>query len=160
MKDWWTQLNSRERQYLSIGGVFLFCVIAYFFVWSPFTSALNNARNSVDYNQQLLSWMQHAQTQIKQLRQGHHNQQRISNDDLLSITAETLSDNQLSQFTPQVLQSSQNKVKVIFDRVPFDQVVRWLQQTSQKYAIRIDTLNVAKKGKLGMVQASIELATS
>lgn len=157
MKEWWDQLNQRERHYLLSGSLFLLSIFIYFLIWSPFSNAMQNLRNNVAYNRQLVSWMEKAELQLQSLPASHKRTQTISANDLLSSIAQSLTNNKMMSFTPQVQQSAANKVKVSFATVPFDTLIHWLIALQKKHALQIATFAASHQDKSGMVQATVVL---
>src|SRR5688572_17646802 len=57
-KEWWQNLNSRERHIMLIGSVIALLVLFYQFVWSPYLNYVSQLRHHIAADQKLLTWMQ------------------------------------------------------------------------------------------------------
>ena len=69
MKEWWFNLNLREKQMVSMGAAIIILGLLYVLIWSPLKDSVTTMRDQVQQNQSLLNWMQTADEQIQAAEQ-------------------------------------------------------------------------------------------
>lgn len=159
MKQQWQSMSEREKNMVSIGSIAIILGILYFFIWSPVSDKISQTKQVVSYQQETLQWMQTANQAIQQLRQSSTRPQQVSDESFLSVTAQTLANTQLSEFTSQVRETQNNKVRVSFANVPFDKLMDWLKLIWNRYNISVNQIALTPKNT-GFVEVNLVLQKS
>ena len=157
MRTWLANLSPRERMLVIGGGIVAVVLLGYFLVWSPFTAAISDKKATLRAQQLLTAWMQPASQRILQLRQTQIKAQQVATGGLLTTIDGSLKKSLLAKFPAQIDQTDNNKVRVQFSSVPFDDVVAWLLLADKHYHIVVQQINVTNTSTIGVVQAQITL---
>ena len=157
MKAWLENLSQRERMLVLGGGAVAIVLLFYFLVWSPFTNAINDKKVTLQTTQSLLAWMKPATQRVLQLRQTQTKTQKVDAGSLLTTIDGSLKKSALARFPAQIDQTDNNKVRVQFKSVSFDDLVTWLMQIDKRYHIAVQQINVVDTAAIGIVQAQITL---
>lgn len=161
--DFWHTLQPREKWILSAGTLLLIVLLTIFLVWLPLQERLQQANQMLAERLTTLEWMQQSTIEIQQLRpqQGiQHNQADHQNRSLLSIVDQTARHQGLGQALQRVEPEGKSQVRLSFDQVAFDGLLRWLALLKQNHTINIHQLTIESAGTTGEVQARLLLGST
>jgi len=65
MKDWFDNLQPRERMIVMVGGAITLLILLWALIWNPITTRTAELRDEVNTDRELLAWMQDASARIK-----------------------------------------------------------------------------------------------
>ena len=68
LQRWLDSLQSRERQLVISGSITLAVILFYLVIWEPVFTKLDDARQNVESQRQLLTWMQTSAQEIRNLQ--------------------------------------------------------------------------------------------
>ena len=153
MKELFNQRTVREKKMLIAGGLSIITVVLYALIWFPLHSKISSLLGQINYNQNLLSWMQKQVPYVKQLR----TQVVRTENDLLSIVSERISNITTIKTKPNLTRIANNKVSINFTEVPFDALTQLLLVLWENHHIDVESIRVNKLDNLGNVQANIVL---
>ena len=143
MKDRWNQLALRERQTLSVGGFFLCAFLIYILLWVPLTERTNLLRKQITANQNLLTWMQEADKRIQLLEKTTQEKPLTHTEgSLLSIVQKQINRTPLVSALTDLHQLETDSVQLTFQKVSFDQLMKWLIQITDQEGLVITQLTV------------------
>ena len=160
IKNWWGNLLDRERQVLTIAGVFVGVLFIYSVTWSPLSDAVQDRKIEVTTQQQLLRYLQHASSTIAQLKAEGIQVSTASNADLLSLAEQTLSQQALSSYLKQVQQPQQNQIVLTFENVPLDKLMQWVQMLATTHGVRVTQLSADRLPVIGTANVKMTLAVN
>lgn len=158
MKDWFDNLEARERLFVGIGGAIAVVVIAWGLIWVPLDRGHKAAEESVAMWQQAL-------VDIRRLRAaaaaaGDTQGRPVVGADQtpIVIVDQTLSTRGLNN-TLKRRQPTPNGIRVEFEDVAFDDLVLWLGELSSRYALDVQAgnLSVSSRADSGRINASLTL---
>ena len=158
MKDWFDNLEARERLFVSIGGTLAIIVIVWGLIWVPLDRGHQAAADSVAL------WEQ-AVADIRRLRavaaaSGDSPSGPVAGSDQtpIVIVDQTLSTRGLNN-TLKRRQPTPNGIRVEFEDVAFDDLVLWLGDLSSRYALDVQAgnLSVSSRAERGRINASLTL---
>ncbi len=156
--QWWQSQSDQEKKTLLIGGVVVAVLLSYLLVIKPFRSRLNDTREQVAYQTELLQKIRPAMVKIKQLQQHIGSAKKVSSEQLLSVIANALQTDKLQAFATTVRQTDPQKVQIDFKEVPFDTLMDGLEDLWQHHLIHTDRLSLTPlPAKTGLVKAQIVL---
>lgn len=157
MKEWWNNLALREKQMLSLGIFFVGLFLIYLLLWSPLDNKVAAIRNQIKRNQELLNWMKEADKRVQILEKAPQ-QKPIApvSGSLLSIIQKQINRTPLVSSLTQLHQVDNDSVQLTFQKVDFDQLMRWLIQLSQQ-GIVITQMSVTPSANPGVVTTDIIL---
>ncbi len=150
--QFWQNLQTRERIYLAVGGVFLILILLYSFILSPWMDSKQELRDSLQENRQKLHYLSSAANQIEQLKLS--DTQNTSDEPLLLQISNSLPQNHLDHFVAQTTQADQ-AITVTFSGVPFDLLATWLTKIWRENLIEVKELTLTPLPTAGLVNTTI-----
>lgn len=158
MKEWWSNLALREKQYVTGGIIVVTLFILYEIFWAPFSGVNDSLRNDIHHNQKLLIWMQEANQHI-QLTEAmtQKNTSSRSSAALLSLLQKEINLSSFANNVQQISQAENNSVQITFLKINFDSLIKWLTMLWQKYNLSVMQFNATPNGALGIVDVSVVL---
>ncbi|MDX1657122.1 MAG: type II secretion system protein M [Candidatus Competibacteraceae bacterium] len=158
MRQWWNQLNARERWLVGIGGVITFLLLLYLLVWEPFQASLTQLRKDVEARRDDLAWMQQASVELRRLAASSPNAQTpaTSQGSLLVRVDQSARQAQLGEAVTRVEPQGGNQVRIWLEEAPFDRVVQWLD-TLAGQGVAVDDAIFTPGGDSGRVDARLVL---
>jgi general secretion pathway protein M len=155
MKDWWLNLNLREKQTIAWGGVAIILILLYLFAWSPLMESVTMLRNKVQRNQKLLVWMKAANEQIQSARLVPN--KKSTTGSLLSIVQNQVNSSSVAKNVTQLRQTDNDAVQLNFQNVDFDRLMKWLVAMAQEEGLLIAQMSVTPTDAPGVVNATCML---
>ena len=160
MKQFFTQLNRREKQLMIYGGLLILMVLLWLMVFRPVNSHINQQAELKNQLQQQLEGMR--QTAVNLAGQQTTTRQSLPADKTFSAWL----DDQLRQLNlQQSVKRSEpiddNTVNLWLESVPFDIWADWLQRIDKQYGVVVDQadINVTDRD-LGLVTLRIRVTKS
>lgn len=146
-------LSDREKNSVAALTVFLLIGLAYFALWSPSSSYLENARESWTRQNELLQWMRSTEGEARNA--SRENPSRQSGQPLLS---EVSSSAARFKITPTRMQpEGEERVSVWFEDVVFNDLIKWLQMLEQQGMINVRQISIDARAEPGKVSARMVL---
>lgn len=155
LQRWFLALEPRERRVLLGGALLLVAALLYTGLLGPYLHARARLAAEVRTQQALLAWMQPAAVRLRAL--GGRAPQALPGNSLLDAVNRTIGDPALGGASHQVRQEPDGTVRVQFDNVAFDGLLRWLQGLQRQYGVTVTEMTVARNADPGMVSASLGL---
>lgn len=154
MTNYWVNLNERERWIVIGGSVCSIIYLLYLFVYSPFSSALNDKSKQLTEKKETLLWMQ----QVRQQPIGKNTAKSITGSKLLTLIATQLSTMPFQRFPHQIQQTSQGEIELTFDTVPYHPLLNWLWSLENSYIIVLKQVVMEQTSTPGMVKVVVVIA--
>lgn len=155
MKQWWLNLNLREKQTVAFGGIALIAALLYLIIWSPLTSSVSTFRDQIKHNQNLLDWMKTADIKIQAAEKSGQNPHIISTGSHLTVVQNDLKKSPIANNITQLVQADNDSVKLTFQRVDFDLLLTWLTTLWQQQGLIVTQMTVKPGDAPGMVSAEL-----
>ncbi len=156
MKQYWANLQPRERHTLLGGGLVLVLILLYALVIDPFRQELLRLQQSVEAQTGELAWMQQASAEVKRLRGNSPVAQRVTGRSLMSQVDASARSTGLSGAIKEINPEGQG-VKVRLEQVSFDDMLLWLEQLNSKQGVGVSGLVMERLSQPGRVNASVVL---
>lgn len=153
MKNFWMQLQDRERWMLTVGVITCFIYALYLIVFAPLSAAVYQSHKTLADKKELLAWMKIAEKTSISKQQVNH----INNAQLPGLLTEAIKKNQLSGFAYQIQQSQHDVIQLSFTEVPFNALMQWLMVFCKSHCIEVESLSAEKTSTAGIVKLSVEL---
>ncbi|MGD8567471.1 MAG: type II secretion system protein M [Gammaproteobacteria bacterium] len=160
MKEWYNNLEPRERRILLIGAAVLIIAMLYLLAWEPLVNKSAALRKSIDKNQELVTWMEHAAEQARQMQaqiKARGPSGKSNGQSLLGIIDRTAKSSDLGDSVKRVQPDGQSRAKVWLEKAPFNDIVQWLESLQRRQGIRIVTSVIEKQEEAGLVNARLVL---
>lgn len=158
MKTWWYNLAKREQQLVSVGTVAVLLILIYFFAWQPFASSLQQLRENISTDKALLVWMQ---ANLEDYKQSSSQQKHMSdsNQSLLTRIEQSLEQGRMSAYSPELSQLDNNQIKINFQMIAFNDLLKWLVTLSQQTKLDVVQARITSTDEPGMVGAQLSLSS-
>lgn len=157
LRDWLNKLESRERQIVIGGAIFLIITMFYLIIWDPIFSARDQQVQLLQTQQQTLDWMIETGNEIQALQSGGASSvNRFKNQSISSLAERSAQSMGVKQQITK-LETAKNGVKVELEGADFDRLILWLSDMEQKYAIQASNIQIEKQDKPGAVEARVTL---
>lgn len=157
MKALLANLSPRDRRILLAGGTAaVFLVLL--FTWLSLHGRVERLQSVVSDQKALDQWMQKTASEVVQLRGAQtKGPDKTGGRSLLAIVDQTAKQAGLGGAIKRVEPEKENGVRIWFEQVAFDDMVRWLSSLRQSYAVQINTITVDRQPQAGIVDARIVL---
>ncbi|NOQ93424.1 MAG: hypothetical protein GQ547_02180 [Methylophaga sp.] len=157
LQQWWQSLVKREQIVVAILTIIVVLLTFQSLVWQPLYQGRDNARNSVDKQAQLLSWMNQQAVVAKQLKASSSQVNRSSQSISQRINAAAKRTKiEINRFQT----SGENKVQVWLDNADFSKSLLWLEALQKKQGVVVDSITVSETNKVGSVAIRATLSTN
>ncbi len=160
MKTWWNGLSERERWLVGGGSVLAALVLLYALLWQPFHNRLRDLRQTVAVQRRDLAWMQQAAAEIKQLGAGatpSAPRREAGQPSLLTLVDQTARTAGLGSAMKRIEPQGEDKLRVQFEQVGFDPLLRWLGSLEQDYGVIMVNATIDRQTESGRVDARLIL---
>lgn len=160
MKDWFDNLEPREKIFVAGGSVVAVIAVIYGLLWAPL------ARNHAQLETSVGNW-ERSLTELGTLRSlATSNRQTDTQPGTVAVQQapiivvdQTLRSRGLEQFRRRSQPTTSNGVRVEFEGVAFDELVLWLGDLSAQYGMHVQAGSVSAIAQAGpgRVNASLTL---
>ncbi len=159
MKEYLSQLSSRERLVLAVGGMALFFLLGYVLVVEPMTSRVAQLRREVPEKSLELDWMRQAAAEVAAFggtaSSGATPGATRSPMAVIDDTARKLN---LSGALKRIEPDEQNGVKVWVERAVYADILQWLSVLQAEHGIGVSVLRAEPLDAAGYVNIRMTLA--
>lgn len=158
MKDWYANLEPRERLIVAVGAAAVAVILFWAGLWMPLDKGHRNVEQSVANWQRSLADLRVIAASMD-VGTSTSAQARISTDESpVVIVDRTLRERGLNN-TVKRQQPTPNGVRVEFEDVAFDQLVVWLGDLNTRYAMDVQAGSLSLTGRAGpgRINASLTL---
>lgn len=158
MKEWFDELESRERLLVISGAVALVIFLVYVLVLQPLRSSYHDLKENVSVQRETAQWMQQGAHQVQQLRRaGGATSKGLGGRSLLAVADSTARAGGLGPFLKRVEPEGKNGVRVWLEGASFDDLVKWLGILSTSHGVDVDNASLERSESAGRVNARLTL---
>lgn len=155
MRQFWTNLQSRERLVLIAGSVVSALLLIYLLVVEPYQKELTRLESSVVEQREVLAWMRQASAQVGQTQAGKKTASRPPGQSLLSLVDGSARKHGLAKAVKRVQPDGGNAVRVWLEQAVFDDFIKWSGQLEEEYGLDLDEVLVERDEAPGMVRVRL-----
>lgn len=150
-------LQVRERWILGVGAVLLLIVVLYLAVWEPLVQARTQRTAALESARQIAVKLEQAaaQLQVSSGRNPAATQGRGLS--LMAAVDQASKQGSLGKGPTRIQPEGDREVRVWFEDVPFDSMVRWLSDLQVRYGVAVQTLDVEPQSTPGKVNVRMSL---
>ena len=156
MRNWWMNLGLREKQYLSLGCLFVVFFIFYQCIWSPINAKKESLRNMISSETELLSWMEKTNLRIQRFEKLSH-QNSPHSGSVLGLVQTAVNESAFVKNSTPLKIGQDNSVQLSLKNVEFDQLIKWLTGLWDKQGLVVKQITVTPNGNNGVVNADLTL---
>jgi general secretion pathway protein M len=158
MRARWEALAPREQQVLGVGAIIVALLLAWAFVWHPFTLARERLAQRVAADRSSLAWMRSAQGDVQGLsKNGVRGSGDRQGKSLLALADVSARGAGLASAHMRVEPTGARSVRVTFEGVNFDTLVSWVEALARDYGVQATDLSTDRVEGLGLVNARVTL---
>lgn len=159
MKDWFDSLDTRERQFVSIGAVVAVIALAYGLGWAPFDKKHTELKTDVAKWERSLADLRPLRATAANGGQVHSNLTTSSQQSPIIIVDQTLRSRGLDRYRKRSQPTSSSGIRVEFENIAFDELVLWLGDLGEQYAMHVQagSFSVGSQVSPGRINASLTL---
>jgi len=148
MMDWFENLDAREKVFVGVGAFIVTISLVYGLAWAPLDR--NHAQMAASVN----DW-QRSLAELRPLKgaaqSGTANtpQATASQQSPIIIVDQTLRSRGLEQFRRRSQPTTSNGIRIEFENVAFDELVLWLGDLADQYAMHVQAGSLSTGGRSG-----------
>ena len=158
MKAWFLSLAPRERLIVAAGAGVLLVLVLWLGVWEPLAQRTQQLEQSVTVQEETLAWMQQAAAEIEQLRRsGGPAATGLQGRSLLAVVDQATRAAGLSGGLKRIEPEGADRVRVQFERIAFDDFMRWLDGLQRQYGVFTQSITVEREEAPGRVNIRLTL---
>jgi general secretion pathway protein M len=166
MKAWldrlratWAGLAERDRRVLMVGAGALALILVYVAGWQPLTSARERRAAALAEARSLAVKLETLAAETTRRRGTGGATIAGTNQSLLAVVDATRKTAGLTK-QPSIQPEGESTVRIQIEDVPFDQLVRWLNDLQTRYGVRVDSADIDRVSGAGLVNARLTLMRS
>lgn len=158
MKEWWNTLGTRERLMLGGGALLLVPLLVWLLVWHPLARGVQRLETEVAAQREGLQWMRNAAAELQQLRgSGAQASAGLGGRSLLAVVDQSARAAGLGNGLKRIEPDSATAVRARLEGVPFDAVVKWLDELSRKFGVLATLVSIERVAGAGQVNIRLTL---
>lgn len=157
LKARWHSLSQREQHILCCGGLAATLLLFYVLIWSPLNTHLDDLRTRITAEKKTAAWAKNVDTQLRNLEERESKLSLKQLSRRINAVQEDLQEVPFRQNLTQLTQSAPNEIRVVFDKVSFDEWVAWLMTFSEQHHLIVKETAVKRLNNIGLVQVSLVL---
>ncbi len=147
MRDWFENLEAREKMFVSVGVVVVALSLVYGFAWAPLD------RNHAQVTASVSDWQQ-SLTELRPLRGAVQSSatgtpRATTQQSPIIIVDQTLRSRGLEQYRQRSQPTTSNGIRIEFENVAFDELVLWLGDLADQYGLHVQAGSLSAGGRSG-----------
>ena len=149
-------LQPREQLLVAAGGLVMVLALIYLVLWQPFALARSHRAQELESARSLAARIEQIGAQVQ--AQPSSGPPVVGHDvSLLSAVDQASKDGVLGKPLSRINPDGDDQVRVWIDDVPFDALLRWVDDLQSRYGVRIDNIAVERRSAAGVVSARLSL---
>jgi len=139
IKQYWLNLENRERMILAWGAVLVFMILFYALIWQPWHKAISEMEKSIQPLRSSLVWMKQ-QAELVRSGDGASTLSNFKGADqsLLAVIEKTAKTAKVKKAIQQMVPGkNRNEVRVVLEEANFNLWVQWVDVLFKQYNVQI-----------------------
>jgi general secretion pathway protein M len=159
MRNWFDSLEERERNFVMAGAVVVLLALLYVLGWAPLDNKHNSLKAEVANWQQSLVDLRPIRAATSDGSSGQSVVVRGSQQTPIIIVDQTLRSRGLDRYRRRSQPTAGDGIRVEFENVAFDELVLWLGDLSEHYAMDVQagSFSTGSQDSPGRVNATLTL---
>lgn len=150
-------LQMRERWIVGVGAVVLLFVVLYLAIWEPMTKAHQQRESSLASARSIAVKLEEAAAKL-QASNGRNPAATAGRGlSLMAAVDQASKQGSLGKEPTRIQPEGDREVRVWFEDVSFDAMVRWLADLQTRYGVAVQTLDVEPQSTPGKVNVRLSL---
>ncbi|MEI6858793.1 MAG: type II secretion system protein M [Shewanella sp.] len=147
VKVWWGGLILREKQLVSVCGVFLIICFIFWGIWTPISNAESDAKTRLLAQQSTLNFVKQTANKLAGLKESGD---KASFKGSLSAAVNQSAGAFGLEITR--MQPQGDKIQIWMDDVPFDALLDYLNELVQEKGLFLESIDLAESDTIGLVR--------
>ncbi|MCP3851939.1 MAG: type II secretion system protein M [Gammaproteobacteria bacterium] len=140
----WSELKSSEQKLLMYGIFLILIVVIYFYLWVPYQKSMASLQQQTQYAQEDIAWLEDMARQIEKLKSGSSSPVGNFSGSIINTVDKSIKQNQLNKNMTLLERSGNNNVVVKFEKMNFDQLIKYLAYIKSRYGIIIKSIEIQR----------------
>lgn len=159
MKNWFESLEVRERQFIVVGAAVVIIAILYGLIWTPLAGKQEALKTDIELLQRSIVELRPLRLSAVSGQSTRPTSTSTSQQSPLIIVDQTLQGRGLDRYRRNSQPTSSNGIRVVFEDVAFDDLMLWLGDLSQQYAMHVEngSISIGSQRTPGRVNATLTL---
>ena len=151
-------LQPRERWIVSAGALIVLVTLLYLLVWEPIVDAHRQRVQSLESARLVAIRLEQAAAQVQRAGGGQRGAAAAGRGlSLMAAVDQASKQGTLGKSPTRIQPEGDREVRVWFEDVSFDVLVRWLAELQTRYGVGVQTLDVEPQSTPGKVNARMSL---
>lgn len=161
MKEWWQNLQPRERSLLGIGAFAVLAALVFLLVLEPLSAKRARLQAQLAAETASLTRVQALAEEAARLRQGTLPVGALpEGQSLLAVLNDSAQTGGIQTSIERVVPNGTGEASVTFDDIAFDALMTWMITLRERYGIEASRLVVDKAQQRGRVNANLTLVSA
>ena len=157
MKQYWLNLQARERLLLAGSALLLLLLLIYLLLIEPWQQQTRSLQQSIAQQQETLLWMQQAAAEVRALRAQGQGAALQTGQSLMGLIDTSARSAGIGAAIRQIRPDAQGAT-VRLENASFDDTMRWLGQLSSERGIQVSQFTMERLTEGGRINASVQLS--
>jgi general secretion pathway protein M len=156
-RAWWATLAERERRALGTGAVALALILAYVAGWQPLAKARHQREAALAEARSLAVTLEKLAVEVQRRRGTGGGQVQGAGQSLLAVVDASRKASSMTKPPSRLQPEGEATVRIWLEDVPFDALLRWLNDLQLRYGVRVDNADIERESASGLVNARLTL---
>lgn len=157
LRLWWTTLQLRERWLIGGGSALVVVVAVYVLLLSPLYAAVDSRAERVARKQADVLWLRSVSAQAASMAATAAANGAGGDESMVVLIDRTARECGLSQSLAGQTPSGEHSIRIRLEAAEFDKLVVCLGAWQQRHAIAVESANIDRTAKGGLVNANLVL---
>ena len=149
------ELQARERLIVATGAVVVLITLIYLVLWEPFANARARQAAALADERALAERLETIGVSVQKARASGIGAVQGSGQSLLTLIDQQGKSPELGKAPTRLQPEGDNEVKIWFEDVPFDALVRWMATLESRYGVQIAGAELERRTGAGLVNARL-----
>lgn len=149
------ELQPRERLIVATGTVVVIITLIYVVLWEPFANARARQSAALANERALAERLETIGIAVQRARASGIGTVQGGNQSLLTLIDQQGKAPELGKTPTRLQPEGENEVKIWFEDIPFDALVRWMANLESRYGIQISGAEIERRAGAGLVNARL-----
>lgn len=148
-------LQPRERVIVAVGAVVVIATLIYLVLWEPMANARSKQMAALTDERALAERLETIAATVQKARASGVGAIQGREQSLLTLIDQQGKSPELGKPPTRLQPEGENEVKVWFEDVPFDALVRWMSTLETRYGVQIVGAELERRAGAGLVNARL-----
>lgn len=149
------ELQARERVMVAVGAVVVALTLVYLVLWEPFANARSRQQIALADERALAERLETIGATVQKARASGVAAIQGQDQSLLTLVDQQGKSPDLGKPPARLQPEGDNEVKVWFEDVPFDALVRWMAVLETRFGVQITGAELERRAGAGLVNARL-----